>query len=80
MVLSTYAVKREQRLASRRRSDIRFQDLYTRLNDEFSSILFATPVGVAYEFAEDIKNEMQLNPWYKFSYKINHSFKSGPFK
>ena len=60
-VRSTYAVKREQRLASRRRSDIRFQDLYTRLNDEFSSILFATPVGVAYEFAEDIFFEMQLN-------------------
>ena len=60
-VRSTYAVKREQRLASRRRSDIRFQDVYTRLNNEFSGILFATPVGVAYEFAEDIFFEMQLN-------------------
>ena len=62
-IRATTALKREHRLASRRRTDIddkRFRDIYTQLDDELRKIApLSLPLGLSYEFSQDIF-EVQL--------------------
>lgn len=64
-VRTTTALKREERLASRRRTDIedkRFRDIYTQLDDELRKVApLSLPLGVSYEFSHDLFFEVQLN-------------------
>lgn len=57
---SSLALKREQRLASRRKYGIRFQDVYSSLKDDLKEFLpLSFPVGFSYEFAEDLNLEIK---------------------
>lgn len=64
-VRSTIALTREQRLARRRRikaANKRFRDIYSPLDDELLKIApFSLPLGVGYEFIQDVSFEVQLN-------------------
>ena len=59
---SALALKRTERLAGRRKFGLRFQDVFTSLDDKLNGFLpLAIPLGVSYEFAEDFHLELKYS-------------------
>ncbi len=72
-IRSHYAIKNEERKASRRVYGIRFQDEYTYLDDQLKRFTpISIPTGISLEVKEDIYFEVKYN--FGFS-KINKNFR-----
>ena len=65
-VRSNYAIKREERKASRRKYGIRIQDQYTYLKNDLKSFIpFSIPAGISFRIKEDLYFEI------KYAYGIS---------
>ena len=71
-VRSNYAIKREERKASRRRYGIRIQDQYTYLKNDLKKFIpFSIPAGISFRIKENLYFE--INYTYGIS-KINKTY------